>query len=139
MKATLAQQWKGAARQLKLTTKMANKGFYKGTGTGSTGRHTKHGGYVIEWEKVRTYVVPKNLKDFNVCRFNTMRGVAAQWQRSVALGSVGLWFNMLTGLQLTPFVTTKIRPVKGRFENDPKGAFSPESYLAKWKAENGED
>lgn len=68
MKATSPQQWKGAARFLKLTTKMANKGFYKGTGSGSTGRHTKHGGYVIEWEKVRTYVVPKNLKDFNVCQ-----------------------------------------------------------------------
>jgi hypothetical protein len=45
---------------------MANKGYYKGTGTGSTGRHTKHGGYVIEWAKVRTYVVPDGLKDFAV-------------------------------------------------------------------------
>ena len=53
-------------RRLALTTKQANKGFYKGTGTGSTGRHTKHGGYVIEWDKVRTYVVPPNLKSFNV-------------------------------------------------------------------------
>lgn len=104
MKATLSLSWRGAARQLRLTTKQANKGFYKGTGTGSTGRHTKHGGYVIEWEKVRTYVVPKNLKDFN----------------------------------LTPFVTTKIKPTRGRFE-DPKGAFSAEAYLAKWKLENGED
>jgi large subunit ribosomal protein L41 len=55
-------------RRLALTTKQTNKGFYKGTGTGSTGRHTKHGGYIIEWEKVRTYVVPPNLKSFNVCR-----------------------------------------------------------------------
>lgn len=30
------------------------------------GRHTKHGGYIIDWRKVRTYVVPKNLKDFKV-------------------------------------------------------------------------
>ena len=52
--------------RLALTTKQTNKGFYKGTGTGSTGRHTKHGGYIIEWEKVRTYVVPKDLKDFKV-------------------------------------------------------------------------
>lgn len=50
--------------RLALSTKKANKGFYKGTGTGSTGRHTKHGGYIIEWEKVRTYVVPANLKEF---------------------------------------------------------------------------
>jgi large subunit ribosomal protein L41 len=53
-------------RRLALTTKQANKGFYKGTGTGSTGRHTKHGGYVIEWAKVRTYVAPPNLKTFTV-------------------------------------------------------------------------
>jgi hypothetical protein len=49
-----------------LSTKQTNKGYYKGTGSGSMGRHTQHGGYVIEWEKVRTYVVPKNLKDFKV-------------------------------------------------------------------------
>ena len=30
------------------------------------GRHTKHGGYVIEWHKVRNYVVPDGLKDFKV-------------------------------------------------------------------------
>ena len=30
------------------------------------GRHTKHGDYVIEWHKVRTYVVPQALKDFKV-------------------------------------------------------------------------
>ena len=30
------------------------------------GRHTKHGGYVIEWNKVRTYVVPPELKSFKV-------------------------------------------------------------------------
>ena len=52
--------------RLRLTTKQTNKGYYKGTGTGSTGTHTKHGGYVIDWDKVRTYVVPENLKDFKV-------------------------------------------------------------------------
>lgn len=54
--------------RLALTTKMTNKGYYKGTGTGSTGTHTKHGGYIIDWAKVRTYVVPKNLADFKVRR-----------------------------------------------------------------------
>ncbi|RFU31667.1 hypothetical protein B7463_g4676, partial [Scytalidium lignicola] len=92
-------------RRLALTTKQTNKGFYKGTGSGSMGDHTKHGGYVIDWAKVRTYVVPANLKDF----------------------------------KLTPFVTRKMKPIKGRFERDPKGALSGEAYLAKWKAENGED
>ncbi|ESZ94696.1 hypothetical protein SBOR_4947 [Sclerotinia borealis F-4128] len=85
--------------RLALTTKKANKGYYKGTGSGSTGRHTQHGGYIIEWDKVRTYVVPPNLKE---CK-------------------------------LSPFVTKKITPPRGRFENDPKGAFSGEAYLRKWK------
>ncbi|RPB21572.1 hypothetical protein L211DRAFT_790246 [Terfezia boudieri ATCC MYA-4762] len=50
-------------RRLALTTKMVGKGFYKGNRTGSMGRHTKHGGYVIDWNKVRTYVAPE-LTDF---------------------------------------------------------------------------
>ena len=52
--------------RLSLTTKQTNKGFYKGTGSGSMGEHTKHGGYIIDWNKVRTYVVPPGLKDFKV-------------------------------------------------------------------------
>jgi large subunit ribosomal protein L41 len=51
---------------MKLQTKNVKKGYYKGTGTGSTGTHTKHGGYIIDWDKVRTYVAPKDLKDFKV-------------------------------------------------------------------------
>lgn len=53
-------------QRLALTTKQVNGGYYKGTGSGSMGRHTKHGGYVIEWQKVRTYVVPADLKSFKV-------------------------------------------------------------------------
>ncbi|KAI9151766.1 50S ribosomal protein YmL27 [Paramyrothecium foliicola] len=56
-------------RRLKLTTKDVNKGFYKGNRTGAMGRHTKHGGYVIEWDRVRTFVVPPNLKDFKLTPF----------------------------------------------------------------------
>lgn len=56
----------GRYRHLKLTTKDVNKGFYKGNRTGSMGRHTKYGGYLIDWKKVRTYVVPQGLKDFQV-------------------------------------------------------------------------
>lgn len=62
-------------RRLALTTKQVNGGFYKGTGSGSMGRHTKHGGYIIEWAKVRTYVVPEDLKDFKVRRH-------MPWQRN---------------------------------------------------------
>ncbi|KAK3941647.1 mitochondrial ribosomal protein L27-domain-containing protein [Diplogelasinospora grovesii] len=58
-------------RKLRLTTKDVNKGFYKGTRTGSMGRHTKYGGYIIEWEKVRTYVCP-DLTDFKLTPFVTM-------------------------------------------------------------------
>ncbi|KAK3292744.1 mitochondrial ribosomal protein L27-domain-containing protein [Chaetomium fimeti] len=57
-------------RRLRLTTKDVNKGFYKGTGTGSTGRHTKRGGYIIEWDKVRTYVCPP-LDGFKLTPFVT--------------------------------------------------------------------
>ena len=53
-------------RKLQLTTKDVKKGFYKGNRTGSMGRHTKYGGYLIEWEKVRTYAVPP-LEGFKVC------------------------------------------------------------------------
>ncbi len=53
-------------RRLALTTKQVNGGYYKGTGSGSMGWHTKHGGYIIDWRKVRTYVVPENLEKFKV-------------------------------------------------------------------------
>ncbi|KAI4104526.1 MAG: hypothetical protein LQ339_003829 [Xanthoria mediterranea] len=58
-------------RRLALTTKQVNGGYYKGTGSGSMGRHTKHGGYVIDYKKVRTYVVPADLKDFKLTPFVT--------------------------------------------------------------------
>jgi large subunit ribosomal protein L41 len=82
---------------------------------------TKHGGYIIDWDKVRTYVVPKNLKDFKVTT-NTL-----------------YLTTLLRGAKLTPFVARTMKPHKGRFEGDPKGAFSGEAYLARWKEENGED
>ncbi|KAI0912004.1 mitochondrial ribosomal protein L27-domain-containing protein [Ustulina deusta] len=56
-------------RKLPLTTKDIKKGFYKGTRTGSMGRHTKYGGYIIEWGKVRTYVVPAGLDTFKLTPF----------------------------------------------------------------------
>lgn len=57
-------------RKLRLTTKDINKGFYKGTRTGSMGQHTMYGGYKIDYNKVRTYVVP-DLSNFNVCAFSS--------------------------------------------------------------------
>ncbi|SPO04853.1 related to MRPL27 - mitochondrial ribosomal protein, large subunit [Cephalotrichum gorgonifer] len=62
-------------RKLKLTTKDIKKGFYKGNRTGSMGRHTKYGGYIIEWEKVRTYAVPAGLAETKLTPFvsNTIK------------------------------------------------------------------
>jgi large subunit ribosomal protein L41 len=56
----------GAYRHLKLTTKDTKKGFYKGNRTGAMGRHTKYGGYIVEWNRVRTYVVPEGLAQSKV-------------------------------------------------------------------------
>ncbi|KAI6781009.1 uncharacterized protein J7T54_003151 [Emericellopsis cladophorae] len=51
-------QGSGKYRHVRLTTKDVGRGFYKGNRTGSMGRHTKYGTYQIDWNKVRTYVVP---------------------------------------------------------------------------------
>ncbi|KAL2115934.1 hypothetical protein VTJ04DRAFT_10189 [Mycothermus thermophilus] len=66
-------------RRLRLTTKDVNKGYYKGTGTGSMGRHTKHGGYIIDWNKVRTYVCPP-LEGFKLTPFVTKKVPAVHGQ-----------------------------------------------------------
>lgn len=54
---------KTGSKRHALTTKDGNKNFYKGTGSSSIGRHTKHGKYVINWDKVRTFVVPETLEE----------------------------------------------------------------------------
>jgi large subunit ribosomal protein L41 len=71
-----------ALRRLALTTKQAGKDYYKGTGSGSMGRHTKYGGYRIDWDKVRTYKVP-DLTDFHVCLASTI----SPWPSSNTLDS----------------------------------------------------
>ncbi len=43
------------------------------------GRHTKYGGYVVEWNKVRTYAVPQNLKDFKVGNPLALLSAQCQW------------------------------------------------------------
>ena len=53
-------------RHFQLTTKQGPKDYYKGTGSGRMGRHTKHGGYRIDYRLVRTYVVPSGLDKFKV-------------------------------------------------------------------------
>ncbi|KAK7684107.1 hypothetical protein QCA50_012750 [Cerrena zonata] len=39
-----------------------NKHFYKGTGSSGYGRLNSAGVYIIDWSKVRTYVVPSDLQ-----------------------------------------------------------------------------
>ncbi|KAJ5183328.1 hypothetical protein N7492_000944 [Penicillium capsulatum] len=58
--------------RLRLTTKQVNGGYYKGTRTGSMGYFDKKGNYVIDWKKVRTYVVP-DLENFKLSPFVTKR------------------------------------------------------------------
>lgn len=78
---------------------------------------------MIEWRKVRTYVVPPGLKDFKV-----------------ELSSTTVAYRLIyISQQLTPFVTKKMEPLKGDFGGDPKGGFSGERYLNRWKEENGRD
>lgn len=45
------------AKRYPMTSKRGHN-FYKGRGSGAMGRHTQHGGYIIEYSKVRDYVVP---------------------------------------------------------------------------------
>jgi len=52
--------------RLRLTTKQVNGGYYKGNRTGSMGYFDHKGNYVIDWKKVRTYVVPEGLDTFKV-------------------------------------------------------------------------
>ncbi|KAJ2462517.1 60S ribosomal protein L27, mitochondrial, partial [Coemansia sp. RSA 2322] len=51
---------RGLLRGAKRGVMTSKKGrhFYKGNRTGSMGSHTKHGSYVVDLSKVRTYVVP---------------------------------------------------------------------------------
>jgi len=55
-------------RNFQLTTKQGPKDYYKGTGSGRMGDHTKYGGYIVNYDRVRTYCVPQNLDSFKVCR-----------------------------------------------------------------------
>ncbi|KAE8353155.1 mitochondrial ribosomal protein L27-domain-containing protein [Aspergillus coremiiformis] len=59
--------------RLRLTTKQVNGGYYKGNRTGSMGYFAKNGSYVIDWKKVRTYVVPDHLDAFKLTPFVTKR------------------------------------------------------------------
>ncbi|KAK6464844.1 mitochondrial ribosomal protein L27-domain-containing protein [Scheffersomyces coipomensis] len=49
---------KTGSKRVPLTTKHGNKHYYKGTRSSGIGRLNKNATYMINWQKVRTYVVP---------------------------------------------------------------------------------
>lgn len=57
---------KNGSKRHPLTSKQGNKNYYKGTRSSGIGSHTAYGKYTINWEKVRTYVVPAGLSNTDV-------------------------------------------------------------------------
>lgn len=108
-----------AVRRLALSTKQAGKDYYKGTGTGSMGSHTKWGTYILDVKKMRTYVVP-DLTGFEVCLY-TVRG--KHW--------------LMKAIQLTPFVDRNVKPQRDPFRGVERGPVDGHALIEKWKAAGG--
>lgn len=53
--------WKTGSKRHALTTKQGNKNFYKGTRSAGYGKLNSSGHFIMDWTKVRTYVVPAEL------------------------------------------------------------------------------
>ncbi|KAG4304123.1 hypothetical protein PORY_002487 [Pneumocystis oryctolagi] len=109
------------AKRLPMTSKQGRQ-FYKGSRTGSMGRHTKKGGYIIDWTKVRTFVVPSGLDTTPVMFFfkKKTNGISNK-------------------TQLKPFVTAKVRPMRSSFGPGQKHGFDGNAYYKQWKQENPEE
>ena len=56
-------QLKSGSKRHALTGKQGNKNYYKGTRSTGIGSWDSRGRYHINWEKVRTYVVPEGLNN----------------------------------------------------------------------------
>lgn len=54
-------QFKTGTKRHPLTTKQGNKTFYKGTRSAGYGKLNSAGHFIMDWSKVRTYVVPADL------------------------------------------------------------------------------
>ncbi|OJJ47744.1 hypothetical protein ASPZODRAFT_63514 [Penicilliopsis zonata CBS 506.65] len=100
--------------RLRLTTKQVNGGYYKGTRTGSMGYFAKNGSYVIDWKKVRTYVVPEDLDAFKLTPFVTKRMAPTQSKYTKEIEKDGL-------------PVTLERALEGK------------DYLALWASDNGQE
>ncbi|GCB26843.1 54S ribosomal protein L27, mitochondrial [Aspergillus awamori] len=100
--------------RLRLTTKQVLGGYYKGNRTGSMGYFAKNGSYVIDWKKVRTFVVPENLDQFKLTPFVTKR------------------------MPPTKSKYTKEVEKRGRIVTLER-AFSGKDYLDMWASDNGQE
>ena len=107
--------YKRLTPRLRLTTKQVNKGYYKGSGTGSMGAHTEYGNYVIDYRKVRHYNCP-DLTGFKVCII-------------LEAGA-----SRLMSRQLSPFVTKEK-------ESSTKASTKPDGrkYLQSWYENNKDE
>lgn len=52
---------KSGSKRHQLTSKQGNKHFYKGTRSSGVGKLNNAGNYIVDWSKVRTYVVPADI------------------------------------------------------------------------------
>jgi hypothetical protein len=86
------------------------------------GDHTKWGGYIVDWRKVRTYVAPERLDAFKVSPF-----APDQFEKATINGD--------NCTQLTPFVTQKMEPTKKGWE----GRMTGQKYINLVRDENSEE
>lgn len=74
-------------KRLALTTKHGNKNMYKGTRSSGIGKHTKRGKYIIDWMKVKTFVVPKvtneSLKPLVSCNVPHLKQNFSDYERGL--------------------------------------------------------
>ncbi|KAF2110573.1 hypothetical protein BDV96DRAFT_195510 [Lophiotrema nucula] len=68
----------GRLRRLPLTTKQTNKGYYKGSGTGLLGTINKKGKFKFDLDRVRTFVVPRELDTTKLTPFVSRNDVQNQ-------------------------------------------------------------
>ncbi|KAF7597076.1 hypothetical protein BBP40_010550 [Aspergillus hancockii] len=100
--------------RLRLTTKQVLGGYYKGNRTGSMGYFAKNGSYVIDWKKVRTFVVPDNLDEFKLTPFVTKRMAPTKSKYTQDMVKNG------------KFITVE-------------RAFGGKDYLDMWASDNGQE
>ena len=118
---------------------------------------------MVDYDRVRTYVVPEGLKNFTVCVFakcfvifvGSLLSEGGQERlgetrcdpvtdscpacQTCAIPIHPRQYKANDPFKLTPFVTNKIQPMRGSYGSRKMQPISGHNYLAKWKKENGED